>query len=166
MAMTSCRECGKPVSTTAKACPHCGAGLGPDAHTKAGTTVLTLIGIVVAVVLVGRCASSTSPSKPAVAPEDPAAAKERAMETARFDLAYDVAKAVRKSMRDPDSTVFEVMGVNTSATVACAEYRSRNGFGGMNREQVVYANGTLQRGTKALIAKHCTNLKDYLSAAQ
>lgn len=26
MAMTSCRECGQPVSTEASACPHCGVG--------------------------------------------------------------------------------------------------------------------------------------------
>ena len=25
MAMTACRECGKPVAKSAEACPHCGA---------------------------------------------------------------------------------------------------------------------------------------------
>lgn len=81
-------------------------------------------------------------------------------------MAHDVTRAIRKSMRDPDSTVFETVGVSADATVACVQYRSRNGFGGMNREAAIYIAGSIKRASKALIDKHCLHLADYLSAAQ
>ena len=36
MAMTTCKECGKQVSTEAKACPHCGAAAPAKKKAKGG----------------------------------------------------------------------------------------------------------------------------------
>lgn len=40
MALKKCRECGKEISSTAKACPHCGAS--PKKRTSLVTTTLTI----------------------------------------------------------------------------------------------------------------------------
>ncbi len=59
----------------------------------------------------------------------------------------EVAQAVRGSavlhdqMRDPDSFVIEKVFTMTNqkgVDITCFEYRSRNGFGGMNRESALY----------------------------
>jgi hypothetical protein len=59
----------------------------------------------------------------------------------------EVAQAVRGSvllrdqMRDPDSFVIEKVFTMTNkkgVDITCFEYRSRNGYGGMNRERVLY----------------------------
>ena len=52
MAMTTCKECGKQVSTEAKACPHCGAAAPARKKAKGGIgkwlLVVFAIGVVVA----------------------------------------------------------------------------------------------------------------------
>lgn len=65
MAMTSCRECGQPVSTEASACPHCGVGSptaapsstvvpsAPAPARSSRSTVVWLVGGGVVAVLVG-----------------------------------------------------------------------------------------------------------------
>ena len=59
----------------------------------------------------------------------------------------EVAQAVRGSlvlrdqMRDPDSFVIEKVFTMTNkkgVAITCFEYRSRNGYGGMNRESALY----------------------------
>jgi len=42
MALTKCKECGKEISTTAKACPSCGAA--PPQKTKLSTWIVGLLG--------------------------------------------------------------------------------------------------------------------------
>lgn len=53
MAMTACKECGKQVSTEAKACPYCGAVAPAKKKAKGGIgkwlLILFAIGVVVAV---------------------------------------------------------------------------------------------------------------------
>lgn len=48
MAMTKCRECGRELSTTADACPHCGA---PQKRLSKGPSPWTIIGWIVLVFL-------------------------------------------------------------------------------------------------------------------
>jgi hypothetical protein len=48
---------------------------------------------------------------------------------------------LRDQMRDPDSFVIEKVFTMTNqkgVDITCFEYRSRNGFGGMNRESALY----------------------------
>lgn len=49
--------------------------------------------------------------------------------------------ALRDQMRDPDSFVIEKVFTMTNkkgVDITCFEYRSKNGFGGMNRETALY----------------------------
>jgi hypothetical protein len=66
--------------------------------------------------------------------------KAQVAEDARFDMAFQAAKAVKSSLRDPDSVKWEFVGVNDAGTVACMKYRAKNGFGGMNAGFAVVAN--------------------------
>ncbi len=61
MAMTKCKECQTEISTTADACPKCGA---KQVHTSGcAKVVLWFIGIIVALAAIGQCSSpSTSPT--------------------------------------------------------------------------------------------------------
>lgn len=63
MAMTSCRECGQPVSTEASTCPHCGIGqltshppivqpVGVGAPVGSGPSSAASLGILVVVLIV------------------------------------------------------------------------------------------------------------------
>lgn len=71
-----------------------------------------------------------------------------------------LARAVKERMRDPDSLVWEEMRANEDGSVVCLEYRAKNGFGGMNREFVIYAKETLSAKSKDY-NRHCTQpLKD------
>ena len=163
MALVACRECGKQVSTEAAACPSCGAK--PPADSISRASILKWILAAIIVIPMVRCIADDKP-KPPVDPGAAALQKQRAAaEEKQFSIAYDVTKAIRKSMRDPSSTVFEVVGVNADATVVCVEYRSRNGFGGMNREAAIYVGGNIKKATKALIDKHCVGLSDQKAAA-
>ncbi|MCU4120942.1 hypothetical protein [Variovorax sp. N23] len=81
--------------------------------------------------------------------------QEQAKGDARFDLAFASAKAVKSTLRDPDSLKWEFIGVNDDATVACLKYRAKNGFGGMNGEFAVIANGKATRSA-ADWKKHCS----------
>lgn len=64
------------------------------------------------------------------------------------------AASIKKTMRDPDSLVWESIRANDDASVICVEYRARNGFGGMNREFAVYANSKVSQKPTAW-NKHC-----------
>lgn len=171
MALVACRECHASISTTATACPHCGAKPGTDAHTRAGITVLAIAGLAALIWFFSPSGSPPPRPAPQTTAQPPAASAppadpEQLRNAKRFDLAFDATKAIRAAMRDPASTTFEYVGVNQSGTAACIEYRSRNGFGGMNKESAVYAAGKLTRSTPALIKAHCTGLLDYRHAAQ
>ncbi len=60
----------------------------------------------------------------------------------QFSVALGGASLLRKSMRDPDSFKISsalVIGEGNEIAV-CYEYRSRNGFGGMNQSSAVVTN--------------------------
>lgn len=161
MALKDCKECGKPVSTQAKACPNCGAK--PPQQTKeliVGIVAVAFI-IFMAAVIFGDNGNSddtadkdTTPAKtaPTKTPEQIAA---EAQKENRFQITVMAATVVKNSMRDPDSLVWENILANDEATVICMEYRARNGFGGMNREFVVMTQDKTYQ-TVAAWNKHCT----------
>lgn len=58
MAMIDCHECGKPVSTEARACPHCGA----KAKATPGNRLLWgLLGLIALVALIATFGTGSSP---------------------------------------------------------------------------------------------------------
>ena len=86
-------------------------------------------------------------------------------EDKRFSIAFESGKTLKEAMRDPSSFVAEYAGVDDAGTIVCISYRAKNGFGGMNRESVVFANNTGSKNT-ADWKKYCTGkpLLDYLAA--
>lgn len=143
MSLMICPECKKEISNQADACPYCGAkpSLGKAGKYIAGALILAII-----------WGLYTSPQKPEKTPEEIAATK---AENARFSTAKAMSKDIQSALRDPESLKFDTMAVNTDSTVACASYRAKNGFGGMNREIAVYANGTMSNSQKSW-DKHCS----------
>lgn len=64
MAMGKCRECGKEVSSEAKACPHCGVSKPIKPAISGGMGCLIMIGLLV---FVGSIINSNSPNRPSSA---------------------------------------------------------------------------------------------------
>jgi len=60
MALTTCRECKKEVSTSANTCPHCGV---KNPGTKTKDTAVGVIGLVVLVGIVYSCSGSDKPKQ-------------------------------------------------------------------------------------------------------
>lgn len=79
MAMTKCHECKKDISTTAAACPHCGAKPKPKTSGCAWIAAV-IIGVPMFLAIVGTAnrppASSTSSATPSPARSTPAAPPE------------------------------------------------------------------------------------------
>lgn len=65
MAMTKCKECGTEISTTADACPKCGAKLVRTSG--CAKIVLGFFGLVVFLMIVGQCSRDDSTSTPSSA---------------------------------------------------------------------------------------------------
>lgn len=68
MAMTTCKECGKQVSTEAKACPHCGAAAPAKRKAKSGIGKWLLIVFAIGLVAMilpkkDKVAASSAPPK-------------------------------------------------------------------------------------------------------
>lgn len=158
MAVVACRECGKPVSTKAHACPSCGA------PTKRRTSMFTWIvggfftvAVVLAIVMSeisrrdkderdAQAAQQAAARVAAMTPEQRAAeAAKRAAETKRaeqreaaFRRALITAKAIRESANDPDSISFHRVSYSEQGAVLL-EYRGKNAFGGLIRQTAILA---------------------------
>lgn len=160
MALVKCHECGTEISTEAKTCPKCGAKVKKEIG---GGTVL----LIAIATLVGAFAilGDGTPSAPQAA-QTPEQKAQQAAEDKRYAVAATAARLLRESMRDPESLKIDSLRVNQDANIVCAEYRARNGFGGMNREIVVVTqDGSSQ--SAANWNKHCTQpLFDMLWAAR
>ena len=50
---------------------------------------------------------------------------------------------IKRSLRNPDSVVWENVWANDDGSVVCVEYRAQNGFGGMNRESIATIHGRI-----------------------
>lgn len=160
MALIKCKECGNEVSTTAKACPKCGA--------KVKKPTSTLTWVFVAVLSLGMLNAvmtetpATQAEKAALASETPeqksarekAEAEKKEKESRQYIVAASTAKAIKSAMREPASLVFDSLRISDDAKTLCAEYRARNGFGGMSIEHVVVAGGKTLQTAKAW-NKHC-----------
>lgn len=139
MALIKCSECGATASTTAKVCPACGAGAKvmkaePSVWTttKGGKAVLGLTGV-----LLFGAVTMIVTNPPAAQPEakpDPATAL-------RNRAAYNSVSALKKSLREPDSAIFEHVRVDDDGGTVCIVYRARNGFGGMGMGHIVFRDG-------------------------
>ena len=74
------------------------------------------------------------------------------------------AVALQDTMRDPDSFVIEKVFILTNKKgyqSTCYEYRSRNGFGGMNRDAATYTEykGKAKVSPNSLWGPKCTDIE-------
>ena len=144
MAMINCGECGASVSTEAQACPGCGASrkvFRRPAGTKMPMSwpkkIGVALGVMFGVSVLGGVAASLSGANSA-APTESAQDKQQQHLTYQ---AYLAAKAVKASLRNPDSLSFEQILASDDGNIICLTYRAQNGFGGMNIEHVVFKDG-------------------------
>ena len=143
MAMINCGECGATVSTEAKTCPECGAArkaFRKSADARTPMSWAKKIGIafggVFALGVVGQLVAGPGGSQGAQA--ETAQDKQTKQ---RDYAAYLSAKALKASLRNPDSLAFEYIHANDDGSVVCIKYRAQNGFGGTNLERVVFKDG-------------------------
>jgi Na+-transporting methylmalonyl-CoA/oxaloacetate decarboxylase gamma subunit len=162
MALIKCHECQNDVSTEAKVCPKCGAkvrlpkekkeALPRLAAPKMSLGVKIFIGLFVMIVVGQLIRVTTPPKTPEQIASDAAAA---AADDKRVGAAMLAAALIKKSAREPDSINFSSLRVSDDATVVCAVYKGRNGFGGVSEEPAVYIVG-LQSGAPDSWNEHCT----------
>lgn len=152
MALIKCEECGNDVSTEAKACPKCGAKVKKPAS-RLSKLVVVLIGVAIIGSIV--TAEPEAPPPPATPEQTAEKAAEKAAADKRFHLAAGMVTTLKDAVADRDSLVVDSLWVNDDASVLCAEYRARNGFGGMVREHLV-VTGQGARQDAGAWNKHCT----------
>lgn len=145
MAMIKCHECGNPVSSSAKACPTCGVKPKNNVSRVIWWTFAFVFGVPLVVSsLVGG--GATAPSAP------------RAEDTDGLRMVR-AERWLKESMRDPGSFEVDGVGMNPATKYICIQYRARNGFGGMNRENAVLTDKDQWVSSEKLVsewAKHCT----------
>ena len=159
MALIQCHECATEMSTEAKSCPKCGAK--PN---KSASIVAVLIVVLLGIAFVGVSTSGRDNSDAAPETPEQTALKEADMD--RNSAATVTSRILRATMRDPDSLKYETLLVSEDASTVCAQYRARNGFGGMNREIFVSSEEGHSQTPEAW-NKHCTKpMVNMLWAAQ
>lgn len=124
MAMVKCKECGNEISSKAEACPSCGV------KRKKTSTLTWIVGGLFALVVFGGVFGSVSNSP------TPARSPAQQKHDADVQRAAIGAKAIKETLRNPDSLQLESALVMASGAV-CYEYRAQNGFGGINVENAV-----------------------------
>lgn len=155
MGMTKCKECKSDISTSAKACPKCGA---VRKKTSLFTKMVTVLVVVVAGSVIwasnkGEAERQASAAKEAqrIAAMTPAEradfeakkaaeAKEKAEREATFQKAVNTARAVKSAAKDPSS--FELVSlVVMSDKTECLVFRARNSFNAIVTDQRAFLNG-------------------------
>lgn len=141
MALKPCKECGKEISTEAKACPHC----GKKNPTSAAGLSRGAIGFLVLIIVIAFAAAIEKNDAPTPAPETPAAiAAEKAHDS--INLQLEVAKqmchdAAMKSLKSPataqfhdEETYFKDLGKSRSHIQLQVD--AQNSFGALVRTTV------------------------------
>lgn len=100
MALTTCRECKKEVSTDAKTCPHCGTS-SPAQKSKPMSAGVGCVLIFFALLVLGAILNQAE--KPRT-PAEIAAAKES---DRLFNLRFTCEEMIRRQLRSPKSAEFE-----------------------------------------------------------
>lgn len=148
MAVKPCKECGKPVSTKAKSCPHCGAEQPKQTSRIAlGIAGLFLFFIIYSVATTNSntTPTSTQASKPKT-PEE--IEKER-----EFQQVVASVKALKNAMKNPKS--FELVdAIMVKGPTLCITYRSTNSFNAVVTERHVLSD-KLSSSETGIWNKHC-----------
>ena len=153
MALMNCPECGREISTTAKACVGCGAGVKPPKKKSNGMVWKSLLGAVVTVMILGgigstmaehaeqeRIAKLTPAERQAETDKAKADADKAQADEAEFQKKAGRARAavvtLRASSKNPDS--FKVISATAYPDgAACIEYSATNSFNATLRGSAV-----------------------------
>lgn len=152
MALVKCRECGKDISTQAKACPHCGA----KPPYRPSLAFILVGGLLVAFGLKSMLGEDSPPPTPKTAEQ----IAQDIAEERRHLVASITAKKLKNALREPESVVWEYIGTDEKAELVCLRYRARNGFGGMTAE-VMTVTTTESGPDAALWNRHCAGVELY-----
>lgn len=87
--------------------------------------------------------------KAAQVAKDAAAEVGHAAKLKRITKAVDAGQIIKAMAREPDSIKFDEVRVSDDATIACANYRGRNGFGGISVEHAVFKDGQIVKSARA-----------------
>lgn len=154
MSLVRCKECGAQISTLAESCPGCGAKQSKSSGRLKAFFLLVVV-LAAGNVIFGVNSPSKRPSQsePEKTPEEIRRAEDLKK---REDRAFAFGKAIRQHAREPDSVDFIQMFVSNDGNVACAEYRAKNGFGGMTIERAVMTGSKFTTEASSW-SKHCKN---------
>jgi hypothetical protein len=119
MALKPCRECGAQVSEAANTCPSCGIRKPVPARKTVGCLGMLGIAAVILIVL-GVIGKRTTP-------EQAADVQDKSKQALSINMAVVVLKALKNSMKDPDSFELKSLVVHPNGA-ACYEYRATNSF--------------------------------------
>jgi hypothetical protein len=147
--LIKCQECGREVSDSAASCPGCGSpikradatGRGASGNsTSAGCLAgcATLIVIIAILVSLSQCSQFGGSSEAPNPAASSTPSKAEAADTFRTKMGAIAVASLKNALRDPDSLVVESVLVSDDGKYSCLTYRAKNGFGGMNRDTVVF----------------------------
>ena len=129
MALKDGKECGKPVSTEAKACPHCGAE--QPKPTSRLTILVAGLAIIGTLQVVSNQSSTSGQPSPKAAPTAAELQSER-----EFQQVVFTAKKLKGAMKNPSA--FELVSAQMMQGPAlCMTYRSTNSFNAVITERYV-----------------------------
>ena len=141
MALIKCKDCGKEVSSKAKACPNCGRAVPKRTSLLTWLFAGFICFVILSAIFRDRSSQSVAPAStatPAATTAASAAAPAGAAPEKKADPDIDAALRVgnlvlnlRDAARNPDSFKL-TKAYRMKNGAACIEYRAQNGFGGLN----------------------------------
>ncbi|MCV0439289.1 MAG: hypothetical protein K5880_11695 [Hydrogenophaga sp.] len=148
MALATCKECGRQVSTQAKACPGCGGPppkTPPQKITWKGWTALFLVGWIVFSVYSNTDETAASQQAGAKAKETQNAAREE--QSRQWTWVSKGKEAVKQRLKDPDSAQFRNVYFHrgkSGVPVACGQVNAKNSMGGYSGFQRFVSGTTVE----------------------
>lgn len=85
-------------------------------------------------------------------------ALQKAKEEREFYLTVGVLSTIKGALREPKSVEWTYIAASIDDGVVCVGYRARNGFGGMNSQNAVYAGQSIHVTPQAWL-KYCSSSK-------
>ena len=161
-----CPQCAEMVKSEAAVCRFCGHKFPAESMAKpSGGKGKGCLVVVAAVIVLGAIGSIFGSQNIGPAPKPSPTAISKEIE--RGDTqALAAGQALKRSARNPDSLVIEDASVSRDGQYLCLNYRAQNGFGGMNRESVIYKNGVPHQGA-TYWNKHCmTDMRSVKSSVE
>ncbi len=133
MALTTCIECGKEISTSAKVCPHCGT---PKPHKEKTTPLTWFVLLAIIAIVISAISGGGTSSQPVSAPT-PAETAASSRDTINIQNGVKARRLLIESLRDPDSLSIDNAFATTDGVI-CLDFKAKNGFGGMNVSNAIY----------------------------